>query len=503
MKKKISSRILLQIFSILFIVAAIILMIPDYRLAQEHECIFSEGTKIGGVSVSGLDISTARNKLEALYESPVILKIDQTEIQLYPGDFGVHVDFNAMLEEAAASCSSLTTWQRFWKILWNQPIEGFKSVELIFNIDEELMQNFIKSELADRYNVSAIEPESVPDSTEFKTGLPGKTIDQKKLIVDLRQAFISPISRVVTAQFTETAVSKPDLAMIEGKLKDLIRLSEFGGVIAISLQPLPGEDSINFAVQNNNDIDPNIAFTAASTMKIPIMVSTFWRENLPLPEIVEGWLNHMIILSENAPADRLMENIDPVRGPLIVTEDMQLLGLENTFIAGYFYLGSPLLKLYQTPANSRTDINLDPDLYNQTTAQESGKLLSDIYTCSRSGNGLLVDKSDGSISMQECQMMIDILSQNQIGALIEAGLPEGTQIAHKHGWSEEQDGLLHTVSDAAIVFGPEKDFVFTIFVYSPNQLLFDEANFLIAKLAQAAFNGLNPEHQIPWIFDNQ
>ena len=105
--------------------------------------------------------------------------------------------------------------------------------------------------------------------------------------------------------------------------------------------------------------------------------------------------------------------------------------------------------------------------------------------------------------MQECQMMIDILSQNQIGALIEAGLPEGTQIAHKHGWSEEQDGLLHTVSDAAIVFGPEKDFVFTIFVYSSNQLLFDEANFLIAKLAQAAFNGLNPNNQIPWIFDIQ
>ena len=291
--------------------------------------------------------------------------------------------------------------------------------------------------------------------------------------------------------------------MIEGKLKDLIRLSEFGGVIAISLQPLPGEDSINFAAQNNNDINPNIAFTAASTMKIPIMVSTFWRENLPLPEIVEGWLNHMIILSENAPADRLMENIDPVRGPLIVTEDMQLLGLENTFIAGYFYLGSPLLKLYQTQANSRNDINLDPDLYNQTTAQESGKLLSEIYTCGSTGNGLLVDKTNGSVSMQECQMMIDILSQNQIGALIEAGLPEGTQIAHKHGWSEEQDGLLHTVSDAAIVFGPEKDFVFTIFVYSSNQLLFDEANFLIAKLAQAAFNGLNPDNQIPWIFDNQ
>ena len=50
-------------------------MIPDYRMAQGYECIFSEGTKIGSVSVSGLDISSARKKLETLYESPVILKI--------------------------------------------------------------------------------------------------------------------------------------------------------------------------------------------------------------------------------------------------------------------------------------------------------------------------------------------------------------------------------------------------------------------------------------------
>ncbi len=489
MKKKISRKILLRFLSILFIAAAIILMVPDYRQAQEYECVFSEGTKIGSVSVSGLDISAARNKLETLYESPVIINLGQSEIRLFPDDVGVQIDFNAMLEEAAASCSGLTTWQRFWKILWNQPVEGFKSVALNFNIDEGSLRNYVVTELANRYTISPIEPKAIPETTEYQTGLPGRTIDLEKLINDLRKALISSSSRVVTAQFTETAVSTPDLAMIDGKLRELIRLSEFNGVIAISLQSLPGDDSINFAVQNNNDIDPNIAFTAASTMKIPIMVSTFWRENLPLPDIVEGWLNHMIILSENAPADRLMENIDPVRGPLIVTEDMQLLGLENTFIAGYFYLGSPLLKLYQTPANSRNDINLDPDLYNQTTAQESGNLLSDIYTCSRTGNGLLVDKSNGSVSMEECQMMIDILSQNQIGALIEAGLPEGTQIAHKHGWSEEQDGLLHTVSDAAIVFGPENDFVFTIFVYSPNQLLFDKANFLIAKLAQAAFNG--------------
>jgi beta-lactamase class A len=387
--------------------------------------------------------------------------------------------------------------------LWNQPEEGFKSVELAFSIDEESIRNYIENDLKIRYEKPAVDAKSIQGTTEFQPGLSGRSIDREKLFNDLIEAFVSPTSREVAARFAETSISFPDLSVIEGKLEEIISNSGFTGLTAIYLQPLPGNELINFAVQNNVEIDPNIAFTAASTMKIPIMVSTFWRENLPLPDIVEGWLNHMLIFSQNAPADRLMENIDPVRGPLIVTEDLRLLGLDNTFIAGYFYLGSPLLELYQTTANSRKDIDLDPDLYSQTTSQETGKLLSDIYICGMTGSGLMVEKTDGSITGEECQMMIDILSQNQIGALIEAGLPEGTQIAHKHGWSEEQDGLLHTVSDAAIVFGPEKDFVFTIFVYSPNQLLFDEANFLIAKLAQAAFNGLNPDHQIPWIFDYQ
>ena len=68
--------------------------------------------------------------------------MEQTEIQLFPDDVGVHIDFDAMLEESAASCSNLTSWQRFWKILWNQPIEGYKSVELVFNIDDELIAKF-------------------------------------------------------------------------------------------------------------------------------------------------------------------------------------------------------------------------------------------------------------------------------------------------------------------------------------------------------------------------
>jgi hypothetical protein len=494
-------RWLIRITGIILIVVAILISFKQYQKAQRQMCFFSDGIQIAGVPVDGLDIRSAQTRVEAVYQSPIELKINGSAINLYPEEMGIFIDYEKMINEAASNCYQLTNWQKFWNYLWNRSVSGDKSVGLIISIDDERIQDFIDSQIVPRYTFQALPAYSISGNTEFQLGSPGISFNEDKLVDDLKIASSSTTERVVIAKIEEINNSSPDLSMIESKLTEIINSSEFNGLVAINIEKLSTGETINFATQNNNDVDPNIAFTAASTMKIPIMLSTYWREDLPLPDIINGWINYMIVLSENAPADRLMENIDAIRGPLIVTEDMQLLGLKNTFIAGYFYFGSPLLNLFETPANSRTDINLDPDMYNQTTPLEIGSLLSSIYHCATSGTGLIVENTGGSITQEECKAMIETLSRNQIGALIESGVPEGTKVAHKHGWSEEQDGLLHTVSDVAIVFGPENDFVLTIFVYSPNQLLFDDANFLIAKLAQSTFNGLNPNHQIPWLFD--
>ncbi len=57
----------------------------------------------------------------------------------------------------------------------------------------------------------------------------------------------------------------------------------------------------------------------------------------------------------------------PGRAPLEMSEDLKALGLQNTFMAGYFTFGSPLLDIFETPANTRTDVFTDPDVYSQTT----------------------------------------------------------------------------------------------------------------------------------------
>jgi len=183
--------------------------------------------------------------------------------------------------------------------------------------------------------------------------------------------------------------------------------------------------------------------------------------------------------------------LDTNLGPLQVTDDMQALGLDNTFLAGYFYPGAPLLRRFDTTANLRTDVSTSPDAYNQTTPAEMGALLTDIYQCAQSGGGSLAAVFPGEISQAECRTMIGYLAQNRIGVLIQAGLPEGTQLAHKHGWITESDGVIHTISDAGIVYTPSGNYVLVISIYRTQQLIWDDANELFAGLSQGIYNYFN------------
>ena len=238
--------------------------------------------------------------------------------------------------------------------------------------------------------------------------------------------------------------------------------------------------------------DPGIAFTAASTVKIPIMVSVFRRMDEPTPQTASDLLEGMIVRSENPPADSLMNTyITPNTGPIFITEDMRQIGLENTFLAGLFAPGSALLQRYITPANQRLDYQTKPDVYNQTTTAELGMLLDDIYQCSQTGGGNFSAVFGNEITQSECQLVINYLTKNKIAVLLEAGLPEGTNLAHKHGWVTELDGVIRTILDAGIVFSPGGDYIIVVAMYQPTQLIFNVANQLQAEISAAVYNYFN------------
>ncbi len=216
----------------------------------------------------------------------------------------------------------------------------------------------------------------------------------------------------------------------------------------------------------------------------------------PLDPLADRWLTQMITLSGNDPADWLMQRIDRTLGPIKVTDTLKSLGLGSSFIAGYFHLGSELLRDYQTPGNSRPDINTSPDRYNQATASDMGMLLTDVYQCAN-GGGTLLAAFPGQIKQAECQHMLELLSQNKIGVLIEAGVPDGTRVAHKHGWT---DSPLTQVSDAGIVFSPAGDFVVSIFLWNSHEMIWEPSSKLVAELAcrlQLLQSSLHPQASPP------
>jgi beta-lactamase class A len=244
-------------------------------------------------------------------------------------------------------------------------------------------------------------------------------------------------------------------------------------------------------VLNGQEIstDPDIAFSAASIIKISIMTTFFRYEDQPLDPEAARWVREMISESGNDPSDWLMQRIDEVRGPLVVSETMQELGLDSTFIAGYYYPQAPLLQTYRTPANSRVDIDTGPDRYTQTTPSEMGTLLGDIYACANGGGGALIAAFPDDINPDECQTMLELLSENVLGSLIKGGVPDGTRVAHKHGW---RSSPLDMIGDAGIVFTPGGDYILSVFIWDDQEMVWEPTSRLIADISKAAYNYFNP-----------
>ena len=117
-------------------------------------------------------------------------------------------------------------------------------------------------------------------------------------------------------------------------------------------------------------------------------------------------------------------------------------------------------------------------------------LLEDIYQCSQNGGGNMVALFPEEFTQTECQLMINFLGGNKIGLLLEAGVPDGTPVAHKHGWVT-YFGVMNTLGDAGIVYTPGGNYVIAIFVHHPDQLIWEPASELVATLSEAVYNYFN------------
>jgi beta-lactamase class A len=453
---------------------------------------FPLGLQVGQIPIGGLNYERAAERIYTVYQSPIEINYAGSLIQIRPAVLGFEPLVENMLAVADKQRVTEPFWDGFWNFLWNRNIEII-NIPLNANYDEERIREYLHLEIASRYDTPATPPKPIPGTTQFAAGEPGTQLDLDRATLQVVDALTSPTDRTVNLPLGQASIPRPSLDDLEVMLKQIIDVSGFDGIVELYLQDMSTSRNVHFAYEENTgELSPNIAFSAWSTIKIPVMVTAFRYIDDPPPQGYLDLMEKMIEQSENSSTDELaMTVIEENLSSLIVTEDMQRLGLENTFWAGYFYLGAPLLQRFETPANTREDVNTDPDVYNQTSPADMGMLLEDIYQCAEFGGGALIAAFPEEITQAECELMITYMARNQIAVLIQSGVPSGTTVAHKHGWANEIDGLLHTIGDVAIVYTPGGNYVLSIFVHHPVQAVFDPVNELFAELSQATYNYFN------------
>ncbi len=490
-------RILLILISFLFLGLSVVILIVDRRDYQQQALIFPEGSQISDVPLGGLSYEQAMQRLNMAFSQPVELRYQDARMQFFPSELGFSLNIEESLGQLEDALKHSGYWQHMWGKKKVEPVSG----EVKASLDEAKLSKFLTGVVHNRYDQPATATVPILYTTNFKAGQGGIRMDVETAIPLIRTGLFSAFERIINLPVNTSPPLSLELQNLEIFLKQIITLEGYDGLIEVYLNDLSSDQEIHLALNNQQSVQKDVAYSAASTIKIPIMVSTLLRQGEPIDDTVQNLLERMITLSENPPADRLMGDfIDPTRGPILITDDLQKLGYVNTFLAGFFAPGSPLLALYKTPANTRNDIFLDPDVYNQTVPSEIGDLLSQIYWCANpdTGTSLFNKIFNDSISQRECQNMLNLLGQNKIGILMEAGLPPNASVAHKHGWTPELDNLLHSISDVGIVSTNGGDYVLVMFMHTKDQLIFDEGNWLFAKLSQTIYNAFNVDNQAYW-----
>jgi beta-lactamase class A len=485
---------LLRWISLGLIVAAVLLSIFQLAVYSRLRFTFSEGTTIGGINVSGLSEEEAATRITQAFAIPVEMRYGEDIIQAKPASLGFSLDLAGMMAAADQARTASPFWSGFIDYLFNR-LPQSQVIPLRSKIDLDVLQTYLINEIATRYDQPAEAFIPVPGTVNFQTGNPGRSLDIERSVELVSNALKSPTSRIVNLATTQSGATRPSLNTLKVLLQQIVDSQGFTGEVEIYLLDLQSGNEMQVAYQAGNQLVPEIAFSAESTIKIPILVESYRRLPEPLSSENARLIEEMIVLSDNTAPDKLRSSLmSPTLGPLEVTRSMKALGLKNTFLAGMFYLGAPLLNRYSTPANTRTDVFTDPDPYNQTTPVDIGLLLNDIYECAQNGGGSFAAAFPAEITQNECKSMITYLTRNHIGVLIEAGVPEGTKVAHKHGWAVDPvDGLMHTVGDAALVYTPGGNYILTIFIHNDAQIVWDAANKLFADLSSAVYNYFNLE----------
>ena len=474
-------------FAIFCILTAAALTLVNFVRFVSGDFRVPDGVILAGVPVGQLHGNRAIAQLEAVYATPVSLRYGESVFYLKPHQVKFAVDSKAMLQQITGP----DLLARFWGTLTGQrQTLVIQDVALQASFSREQLRAFLE-DVARRYDRPTFAPWSDPDQLVTVVSPPGQFLQIDASLPVVEAALWHPTDRSATLLFSNQTAPQPTLTLLETQLHDYLSRRGFDGLFSLYFVDLRSGEVLdrNWLRAEPLNTGPGVAFSGMSIMKITLLAE-FYRQvsggALPYElDLVEKAVTE----SSNWASNLLIEwigDLDASRGLQRLNESYEMLGLRNTFIGGLYDTEEPP-GFRHTPANTRTDISTQPDPYMQTTAAEMGRLLQGIYLCARSANGLLTDTFGADFTPQECAAMLEWLSANRIGVLLEAGVPEGTVVAHKHGWAQGEP-----IGDAGVVFTPRGDYVLVYYVWNYDYTYWDANSQLLADVSKAVYYYINP-----------
>jgi hypothetical protein len=463
----------LQLATTLFLLLVLaVIGFLAYKLRQYDsykEAIYP-GVSAAGIPLQGKTREEAHETLEEMVltplSHPIALQYHEDTTILMPSDVNLEIYVDNMVDEAYYLGRGEQTefWDGYVRFLTEGITPVNEDVPLQYSYEQELVRDFLE-EIALENDQPLREVQAITDTLSFVPGQPGRRLDVDLSLPRVERSLTSADEREVDLAVDELLPAPPDIEMLRSMVQH--RIDEFAGIVGIYIADPVTDDRI--------EINSDVIYSGMSVVKIGILLDTILHFEGQLPD--EETQDMMLNLVTDPTGSNYWANLllgiigdgNQFEGCRRTTARMSELGLNRTFIREPYRLeieeeearlGPGLAK----PHFLQGPVSANPDPFIQTSAHDMGALLEMIYDCSQ-GEGKLLEDYAGGITSQGCQLILDDLKQNPVRTMIGAGIPEGTPLAHKHGFAYD------THADAGAVFSPGGDYIIVHFQYAPTDWL--------------------------------
>lgn len=468
------------------------------RYAQNRDLLQTDIT-VADIPVTGLTLQEAMSTIESIYTQPIELEYRGSLIQLAPAAIGFRVNTDQLRSEIQSKLANTDNyWGDFWNYLWRRSADPIE-IPLNASLSEADLRNFL-IDLSARYDQVPNAGRFDLTTMTFGAGAAGTKLDVEQSLTLIKAALYKPQGRTVTLASTDEPAAKPNMATLQEGIQTYLAAQ---GYVSDGINSLTSVMVIDLESGEEMAINADIAYSAVSTIKIPILITVMSFYDFAIPNDIKWLMGSSILCSGNDASNLLMQvagGNSMANGLRRVIATVQALGAKNTFINANIFVdpkAAPVV-VERPKTNPNPNFNARPDPNSQTTAEDMASLMQAIYDCAEYNSGLRAAFPD-NFTQTECQQMIELMSGNVIGRLIELGVPDGTRVAHKNGWGGTRASGAN-VGDAAIIYSPQRTYIIVAYVWeaqaNPDGLGTLKAWETIEGVSRITYNFFNGERPV-------